>query len=155
MAAVGTATHQPGVSVVSMSWGFPEGQALFAADEAAYDSVFNVPGVTFVASTGDYGVADPQYPAFSPNETTKMVTLYAKRCASESCGLNRTGPRDSLDGTRGTPRKARKRQRRCIFLHKLSPSAYYRNLPRGRGVRGEYDSRARDSPAWHGQPQRS
>ena len=50
-----------------MSWGFPEGQAVFAADEATYDSVFNVPGVTFVASTGDYGAADPEYPAFSPN----------------------------------------------------------------------------------------
>ena len=34
---------------------------------ATYDSVFNVPGVTFVASTGDYGAADPEYPAFSPN----------------------------------------------------------------------------------------
>ncbi len=50
-----------------MSWGFPEGQSVFAADEANYDSVFNVPGVTFLASTGDYGVSDPQYPAFSPN----------------------------------------------------------------------------------------
>ena len=67
MAAVATAASQPGVSVVSMSWGFPEGQAVFAADEATYDSVFNVPGVTFVASTGDYGTADPEYPAFSPN----------------------------------------------------------------------------------------
>ena len=25
------------------------------------------PGVTFVASTGDYGAADPEYPAYSPN----------------------------------------------------------------------------------------
>ena len=50
-----------------MSWGFPEGQAVFAADEAAYDKHFEVPGVTFVASTGDYGAADPEYPAFSPN----------------------------------------------------------------------------------------
>ena len=67
MASVATAAAQPGVSVVSMSWGFPEGQSVFAADEATYDSVFNVPGVTFVASTGDYGAADPEYPAFSPN----------------------------------------------------------------------------------------
>ena len=67
MAGVATAAAQPGVSVVSMSWGFPEGQAVFAADEASYDSVFNVPGVTFLASTGDYGVANPEYPAFSPN----------------------------------------------------------------------------------------
>jgi hypothetical protein len=67
MAAVGTAAVQPDVSVVSMSWGFTEGQAVFAADEANYDSVFNVPGVTFLASTGDYGAADLEYPAFSPN----------------------------------------------------------------------------------------
>ncbi len=67
MASVGTAASQPGVSVVSMSWGFTEGQQVLAADEAAYDSVFDVPGVTFVASTGDYGAADPEYPAFSPN----------------------------------------------------------------------------------------
>ena len=67
MTAVGTAAGQPGVSVVTMSWGFPEGQAVFAADEANYDNVFNAPGVTFLASTGDYGAADPEYPAFSPN----------------------------------------------------------------------------------------
>ena len=67
MTGVGTAAAQPGVSVVTMSWGFPEGQAVFAADEANYDNVFNAPGVTFLASTGDYGVADPEYPAFSPN----------------------------------------------------------------------------------------
>ena len=67
MDAAATAAAQSGVSVVSMSWGFPEGQAVFAADEATYDHVFEVPGVTFVASTGDYGAADPEYPAFSPN----------------------------------------------------------------------------------------
>jgi hypothetical protein len=67
MTAVATAAAQPGVSVVSMSWGLPEGQAIFSADEANYDPVFNVPGVTFVASTGDYAAADPEYPAFSPN----------------------------------------------------------------------------------------
>jgi subtilase family serine protease len=43
----------------------------FAADEALYDSYLTTPaghqGVTFVASTGDYGTADPEYPAFSPN----------------------------------------------------------------------------------------
>jgi hypothetical protein len=67
MAGVATAAAQPGVSAVSMSWGFAEGQTVFASDEAAYDSTFNVPGVTFVASTGDYAAADPEYPAYSPN----------------------------------------------------------------------------------------
>ncbi|HJT77825.1 MAG TPA: MBG domain-containing protein, partial [Gemmataceae bacterium] len=70
MAAVATAARQPGVSVVSMSWGFPEGQAVFAQDEALYDGDLTTPpdhpGVVFVASTGDYGSADPEYPAFSP-----------------------------------------------------------------------------------------
>ena len=59
-ASVATAAAQPGASVVSMSWGFAEGQSVFAADEAAYDSEFTTPGVTFVASTGDYGAADPE-----------------------------------------------------------------------------------------------
>jgi hypothetical protein len=71
MAAVATAARQPGVSVVSMSWGFPEGQSALAEDEALYDGYFTTPadhqGVTFVASTGDYGAAVPLYPALSPN----------------------------------------------------------------------------------------
>jgi PKD repeat protein len=67
MASVATAAAQPGVLAVSMSWGFAEGQGVFASDEAKCDKVFDVPGVTFVASTGDYGASDPQYPAFSPN----------------------------------------------------------------------------------------
>ena len=67
MASVATAAVQPDVSVVSMSWGFAEGQSVLASDEASYDHVFTTPGVTFVASTGDYGAADPEYPAYSPN----------------------------------------------------------------------------------------
>jgi uncharacterized repeat protein (TIGR01451 family) len=71
MSAVATAASQPGVSVVSMSWGFAEGQAVFQRDEALYDSFLTTPAghqpVTFVASTGDYGTADPEYPSFSPN----------------------------------------------------------------------------------------
>jgi hypothetical protein len=67
MQGVATAASQPGVSVVSMSWGLTEGQSVLAADEAEYDSTFAVPGVTFVASTGDYGSFNPEYPAFSPN----------------------------------------------------------------------------------------
>jgi hypothetical protein len=54
-----------------MSWGFVEGMSALADDEALYDGVLTTPaghtGVTFVASTGDYGAAVPQYPAFSPN----------------------------------------------------------------------------------------
>jgi uncharacterized repeat protein (TIGR01451 family) len=71
MSSVAMAASQSGVSVVSMSWGFTEGFSVLAADEAKYDSDLTTPaghqGVTFVASTGDYGAADPEYPAFSPN----------------------------------------------------------------------------------------
>jgi VCBS repeat-containing protein len=71
MTAVASAAAQPGVSVVSMSWGFVEGQDVLAQDEAQYDSYLTTPaghqGVTFVASTGDYGAGVPQFPAFSPN----------------------------------------------------------------------------------------
>ena len=54
-----------------MSWGLHEGQAVFQQDEALYDADLTTPSghqpVTFVGSTGDYGTADPEYPAFSPN----------------------------------------------------------------------------------------
>jgi RHS repeat-associated protein len=71
MAAVQTAAGLPGVSVVSMSWGYAESQAGVAQDEALYDDYLTTPaghtGVTFVASTGDNGSAAPEYPALSPN----------------------------------------------------------------------------------------
>jgi hypothetical protein len=71
MASVKLAASLPGVSVVSMSWGFTERQLVSAEDEALYDTYLTTPaghqGVTFVASTGDYGTANPEYPAFSSN----------------------------------------------------------------------------------------
>jgi Bacterial Ig-like domain len=65
-AAVGYAKAQPGVVAVSMSFGtFGD-----FAGEKAFDSVFTTPkghtGVTFLASTGDFG-APAGYPAVSPN----------------------------------------------------------------------------------------
>ena len=57
-AAATAATLAP---VVSMSWGLTE----FSA-EKNNDSTFAVPGVTFLASTGDNG-APGSYPAYSPN----------------------------------------------------------------------------------------
>ena len=65
MAAVDYARKQPGVSVVSMSWGSTEFPA-----ETQFDSYFTTPagkaGVSFVAAAGDVG-AVPNYPAVSPN----------------------------------------------------------------------------------------
>ncbi len=59
--AVTVAASQPGVSVVSMSWGVSE----FSA-ESKYDSTFSTPNVTFVAASGDSGTP-PIWPAASPN----------------------------------------------------------------------------------------
>jgi hypothetical protein len=62
---VNFARQQPGVSVVSMSWAFPE-----TSGEASGDATFTTPpghnGVTFVASTGDTGVTGGP-PSTSPN----------------------------------------------------------------------------------------
>ncbi len=65
--AVNYASNQPGVSVVSMSWGTTEFWG-----ESAYDSIFTTPaghtGVTFVAASGDSGAwYGPMYPSVSPN----------------------------------------------------------------------------------------
>jgi hypothetical protein len=72
LAGVNFARYQPGVVVVSMSWGSPE-----FSYEVAYDAYFTTPpghiggsglpgGITFVASSGDTG-AGTSYPAVSPN----------------------------------------------------------------------------------------
>ena len=52
-----------GANVVSMSWGGSESSA--ETGKTGYDSHFDVPGVTFVASSGDSG-AGVEYPAASP-----------------------------------------------------------------------------------------
>jgi hypothetical protein len=67
LAAIDYARNQPGVSVLSMSWGASD----FSV-EANYDSHFTTPsghaGVTFVASSGDGGSSGaPVYPSVSPH----------------------------------------------------------------------------------------
>lgn len=69
--AVATAADTPGVSVVSMSYVFPEYPAGPGyVGSQSFDSLFTTPtghnGVTFVAATGDEG-APGSYPAYSPN----------------------------------------------------------------------------------------
>ncbi|HLH29088.1 MAG TPA: S53 family peptidase, partial [Acidimicrobiales bacterium] len=64
-AGITTASHLPGVSTVSLSWGSSE-----FAGEVSSDRDFQTPnhhtGVTFVAAAGDGG-APGLYPAYSPN----------------------------------------------------------------------------------------
>jgi len=99
MAGAATAASQPGVSTVSMSWGFAEGQGVLSADEATYDNTFTVPGVTFVASTGDYGAADPVYPAFSPNVLAVGGTSLALNADNSYNGESGWGYYSSSSGT--------------------------------------------------------
>lgn len=62
--------HMHSVSVVSMSFGLPEGtdpkSQYTRATEAQFDQYFRTPGVTYLAASGDYG-APGQFPAYSPN----------------------------------------------------------------------------------------
>ncbi len=60
MTAVSTASSTPGVTVVSMSWGFNE-----FPGETQYDSDFTTPGITYIAAAGDSPGVD--YPAASPD----------------------------------------------------------------------------------------
>jgi len=61
MAGVKTAAAQPGVSVVSMSWGGSESPYV-----TSYDRLFATAGITFVAASGDNGPSGgAQWPASS------------------------------------------------------------------------------------------
>ncbi len=64
MTALNYARNQPGVSVISLSWGSGE-----FTGEPYYDGYFTTPaghqGITFVASSGDSGTVE--YPSTSPN----------------------------------------------------------------------------------------
>jgi hypothetical protein len=72
LGAVDYARTQPGVSVVSMSWGLSEAY-LSSSFEASMNIHFTTPaghggGVTFVAASGDDGgIYGPDWPAVSPN----------------------------------------------------------------------------------------
>jgi hypothetical protein len=92
--AVSVAASQPGVSVVSMSWGVSEFPA-----ETQYDSTFSNPNVTFVAASGDSGTP-PIWPAVSPNvvavggttlQTTSTSGVYAEIGWGNGSRSSRTG----------------------------------------------------------------
>jgi subtilase family serine protease len=92
LSAVQYAAAQPGVSVVSMSWGGGEFWS-----ESYYDSYFTTPaghqGVAFIASSGDRG-APPSYPAVSPNVLAVGGTslyLNGSSYGSESAWSGSTG----------------------------------------------------------------
>jgi subtilase family serine protease len=67
--AMQTAENYPGVSVVSMSWGYNESNSFMKSNMPTYDSKYlTTPGVTFVAATLDNGSRYGVYwPAISPD----------------------------------------------------------------------------------------
>jgi subtilase family serine protease len=65
LVAVDYARSQDGVSVVSMSWGFPETSAQILQDQHFTTPPGHLP-ITFVAASGDTTGAPVQYPASSP-----------------------------------------------------------------------------------------
>ncbi|OJW17761.1 MAG: hypothetical protein BGO49_26530 [Planctomycetales bacterium 71-10] len=97
LAAVDVARNLPGVTVVSMSFGFTE-----TPGQHVYDSLFTTPaghvGVTFVAASGDHGPAGgAMYPASSPNVLgvggTTLTLDDSGGVASESVwSLSASGP---------------------------------------------------------------
>lgn len=97
--AANYARLQPGVSVVSMSWGTPE-----FGGESGYDSIFTTPaghtGETFVAGSGDSGAWDgPMYPAISPNVLAVGGTTLT--LAANNTYGSETGWSDSTGGFSG------------------------------------------------------
>lgn len=86
LTAVDYARHQPGVSVVSMSWGATE-----YSTEAAFDSYFTTPAghtpIAFVASSGDDG-SPGLWPSLSTNVLsvggTTLKTASSGRITSET-----------------------------------------------------------------------
>jgi hypothetical protein len=103
MTAAQMAALQPGVSVVSMSWGFQEGFSVFASDQQKYNSIFRTPGVTFVASSGNSSRSLPQYPATSPSVIavggTSLTLNPDGSHAGESLWINASGNIGSGFGT--------------------------------------------------------
>ena len=83
-AAAGYARTVPGVVAVTMSFGRSESSA-----ELPLDATFTTPaghaGVTFLASTGDYG-APAEYPAYSPNVVAVGGTTLATTDAAGDYG---------------------------------------------------------------------
>jgi hypothetical protein len=96
-AAIKTAASLPGVSVVSMSWGFNE-----YAGEQALDSVFVTPtghqGVTFVAASGDeggYSVDDSGNPTTTPGVLYPAASPNVLGVGGTSLNLNSDSSYDS------------------------------------------------------------
>jgi hypothetical protein len=89
------AAQQPGVVVVSSSWGDTESSSETMTDATAFSTPSGHGGVTFVASAGDTGSAQGvEYPAASPNVLSvggTSLTLNGSNYGSETVWSNSYG----------------------------------------------------------------
>ncbi len=117
-AAVDYARKQPGVSVVSMSWGAYE---FFG--ETLYDSYFTTPaghtGVTFVAASGDSG-GITNYPSASPNVVSVGGT---------SLRLDANGSRTDEFGWYGSDGGVSQFVRKPSYQKGVNPAGVFRTTP--------------------------
>ncbi|HEY2156626.1 MAG TPA: S53 family peptidase [Isosphaeraceae bacterium] len=87
--AVQWAAAQPGVSVVSMSWGSPEYSYEYL-DDYMYTTPAGHNGVTFLAATGDTG-SPGSYPAASPNVLAVGGTQFTSSLDAQGDYTTETG----------------------------------------------------------------
>jgi subtilase family serine protease len=95
LAAVNAARRTPGVSAISMSWGFNE-----IATQAQYNSIFTTPpghrGITFFAASGDSGqTGGSEWPAVTPTVVsvggTSLNLSVSGRYQSETAWVDSSG----------------------------------------------------------------
>jgi hypothetical protein len=105
--AMQQASQIPGVSVVTLSYGIGEQDlASIGASQQSLDADFTTPGVTFLASSGDYGIysgvqgqVEVEYPAASPNVVAVGGTSVTLDAAGDYPGTGSSGEVGWGDGT--------------------------------------------------------
>ncbi|HEV3082071.1 MAG TPA: DUF4214 domain-containing protein [Gemmataceae bacterium] len=121
--AATVAAGQANVHVVSMSWGFDE-----FSSETLFDADFAVPGVIFVAASGDNG-APPEWPGVSPNVlavggTTLQISASGAYVSEIGWGHGSHSPSDGGSGG---------------GVSAFEPEPLYQNSAQGSGRRANPD----------------
>jgi subtilase family serine protease len=154
MAAVQSAAAMPGVTTVSMSWGNDE-----FSDEASDDSNFAASGVTFIASSGDYGSIS--WPSVSPNVLavggTSLTLNSSGAYGSERGWLDSGGGVSMTEGEPGYQSSVQSTGHRSTpdIAFDADPStgvAVY-DMPPGAGAQGrwgDFGGTSLGAPAWAG-----
>jgi hypothetical protein len=156
LSAVNYAREQPGVSVVSMSWGASEFNG-----EGTFDSYFTTPaghtGVTFVASSGDSG-AGASWPAISSNVIAvggTTLTLNANGTYGSETAWSGSGGGYSLFETEGAYQKSVQttgKQSDPTVAYDASPNTgyYVYDSSSGHGTWLAVGGTSAGSPQWAG-----